>query len=352
MEIYVLNKEIDILGVITVYESILWNSKLHEPGTFKAAFIFSEKMNRLLNLGNIIYKTDEAEAAVITRKYLSLNKLGEETIVIQGYMVSRYLNRRIIWNKMIMSGTPEDLMRKMVYEQVINPSDPDRRIPFIELGEAKGYGGQMDKQVTYDNLQETLTDIAKTYEMGYFLRMDMKRKMFVFEVYKGEDRTITSADPCVFSRDYGNILAQEYSEDETNHRNVCLVGGSGEDEDRILTVSGAAAGIDRYEMFYNASGLSERNVTKTEYIRQLEQRGQEKLTAYHTVNAFESKINQYKAMEYALGDYVTCTDSKWNVTVDTQIKEIEKGFSKEENSVVVTFGDEAPTLIKLIKAKE
>ena len=57
-------------------------------------------------------------------------------------------------------------------------------------------------------------------------------------------------------------------------------------------------------------------------------------------------------MPFAMGDYVTCIDSRWNIMVNTQIKGIEKGFSREEKSFVVTFGDDAPTLIGLIKAKE
>ena len=76
------------------------------------------------------------------------------------------------------------------------------------------------------------------------------------------------------------------------------------------------------------------------------------MAAYYVAKAFESKINQQKAMTYALGDYVTCNDSEWGVTVNTQVKAIQKGLSKKEEAIVVTFGDDVPTLIDLIKAKE
>ena len=134
MEIYILNRDLQILGIFNSYEAIIWNPKLHEPGKLKASFIYSEKMNQILQRGNLVYKTDEDEPAVIRRKYLRLNRHGEETIEVQGFMASRYLNQRIIWNKMIISGTPEEVMRKMVYEQVINPADGSRRIEQIELG--------------------------------------------------------------------------------------------------------------------------------------------------------------------------------------------------------------------------
>ena len=102
MEMYVLDRDINILGIFSTYEAIIWNPKLHEPGVFKASFIFTNKMNDILQRGNLIYKTDEDEPAIITRKYLKLNKHGEQTIQVQGYMASRYLNQRIIWSKMVM----------------------------------------------------------------------------------------------------------------------------------------------------------------------------------------------------------------------------------------------------------
>lgn len=352
MEIYVLDRDINILGVFSTYDAIIWNPKLHEPGKFKASFIFSAEMNRILQRGNLIYKTDEEEStAIITKKDLQLNKYGEETIQVQGYMASRYLNQRIIWKKMILKGTPEQIMRQMVYEQAVNPSDPTRKMNRIQLGDLHGYAGETEKQVTYDNLQEALTALSKTSELGYRLNLNIEEKIFYFDIYQGVNRIVGTSEPCIFTRDFGNVYTQEYSEDDSNYKNICLVGGGGEDEERILTTVGDAEGFDRYEMFCNAAGMSDKDITADEYIQQLQQKGKEKLASYYVAKAFESKINKEKAMQFALGDYVTCTDAKWNVKVNTQIKEIQKGYSKTERSCVVTFGDSVPTLIDLIKRR-
>lgn len=353
MQIYILDKDINIIGVFSTYESIIWTEKLHEPGTFKATFIFTKEMNQKLQRGNLLYKTDEAQPGIIKRKFLKLNKSGEQTIVVQGYMASRYLNQRIIWEKMVLKGTPEQVMRRMVEEQVIDPKIPERKMPLIELGEFRGYElDQIEKQITYDNLQEALTELSKTSGLGYRLRLDYARKKFVFDIYQGMDRTLGTDKPCIFTRKYGNVFTQEYSEDESNYRNICLVGGPGEDDQRVRVAVGNAAGLERYELFYNASRHSGTDVTQSELISQLQQKGLEKLAAYKEAKAFESKINREKSMAFALGDYVTCVDKEWNVTVDTQIKEVKKGLSKMEESCVVTFGDNVPTLVDLIKAKE
>lgn len=244
-------------------------------------------------------------------------------------------------------------MRKMVDEQVINPEDPDRKMPLIELGDFHGFDlEQIEKQISYDNLQEALTSLSKTSELGYRLELDYARKKFVFDIYQGKDRTLGTEEPCIFSRKYGNVYTQEYSEDDSNYRNVCLIGGPGEDDNRIMTVVGSGTGLDRYEMFYNASGYSEKDVTNEELINQLKQKGLEKMASYYVAKAFENKINKERAMNFKLGDYVTCIDKEWNVGVNTQVKEIQKGLSKTEESYVVTFGDNVPTLIDMIRAKE
>lgn len=353
MEIYILDRDLNIVGVISTYDSILWTEKVHEPGNIKAVFVFTEKMNKLLQRGYLLYKTDELQPAVITRKTLKLNKYGQQTITIQGYMVTRYFRQRIIWKKMIMKGTPEQLMRQMVQEQVIAPEDETRKIPLIELGELQNFNmNEVEKQITYDNLQEALTDMSKTTELGYRLRLDYARKKLVFEVYKGTNRTQGTEHPCIFTRKFKNVFTQEYNEDEGNYKNVCLVGGPGEDTDRVLVTVGSGVGLDRYEMFYNASGYSEDGITAAVLQDQLRQKGLEKMSAYYIAKAFETKINKEKAMKFELGDYVTCKDTQWGITVDTQVKVIQKGYSKTEASYVITLGDDVPTLINLIKAKE
>ncbi len=351
MELYVLDRDINILGIFGSYEAVIWNVSIGEPGTFTASFNYTVKMNKILKTGNLIYKTDEIEPGVITRKYLKISKTGEQIIQIKGYMAGRYLNQRIIWDKMIMSGTYEDIMRKMVYDNAINPSIAQRKIPRLVLGDRKGYPGSIEKQITYDNLQEALTELSNVSELGWRLRLDLINKIFVFEIYQGKDRTQGSDEPCIFSRSYNNVIEQEYTEDISNYRNLCLVGGAGEGDTRILRTVGDYSGLDRYEMFYNAAGMSNDDISQEEYYNQLDQKGIEQLKKNYLVTAFESQANGKKAMKWNIGDYVTCYDAEWGLIVNTQIRKVTKTFSKEEKTLEITFGDSTPSLIQLIKSK-
>ncbi len=351
MELYIMDRNLDVIGAVSTYDSILWTNRFYGPGTFRATFTFSMEMNRWLQCGNYLYKDDEPQPGIITRRYIQLDKKGKQTIQVQGYMASRMLSRRIIWEKTTLRGTPEEAMRQLVSQQVINPAIEARKMQLVSLGELKGYPGTIRKQVTYDNLQETLQAIAKTSGLGYRLRLDIPGKKFLFEVLRGEDRTAGSSHPCIFSKDFQNVYTQDYSEDMSNYRNVCLIGGKGEDDERTLATVGDAAGMERYEMFYNAAML-DADDTDGEYIARLCQKGAEKLRCYDRARSFENKINWSRAMHHDLGDYVTCTDEQWGITMDAQITEIEKGYSRDGESYMVTLGTQVPTLVDLIKAKE
>lgn len=353
MDIYILDRNFNVLDAVSVYESIFWKSVLNEPGTFKAEFVYTDRLNRNLQRGNLLHKTDEEEPAIITRKYLKLNKEGEQFITVKGYMASRYTHQRIIWRTMVMKGTPEQIMYRMVREQMVEPEDENRRMPDIVLGEYHDYDDEeIEKQISYRNLQESLTEVSRGPELGYRMRLDLSIRKLVFEVYRGVDRRLGKEKPCIFSRAFQNIYTQEYQEDDSNYGNVCLVGGPGEGAERILEVAGQGEGLDRYEIFYNASGFARQEGEETVLRRQLIQRGNEKLAAFYIAKAFESKINKAKSMEFALGDFVTCMDQDWGIMEDTQIRSIQKGYSRTEQSFVVTFGDDVPTLIHLMKAKE
>lgn len=351
MEMYVLDKEINLVGILSGYEAIIWQDILEKPGKFEAEFLFTERINRMLQRKNILYKKDEMQAGVINYKHIKLDKQGRTRIRIKGNMASVYMKRRIVWEKMVLSGTSEEVMRELVTKQLINPTDSMRRMPGIRLGELCGVEDYIEKQVTYNNLQETLTDIAAAAGLGYKLRLDLQEKVFYFEVIKGADRTLGTTQPCIFSRDFHNIYTQEYYEDDSNFKNVCLVCGTGEDENRVTEVTGEASGLDRYEMSYSAAFMKDEGQTEEIYREQLRQKGNEKLKNYYLVESFTSKVRQDKAGKCSLGDFVTCSDRKWGIRIDTQIKMIEKHLSKDEQEVYFTFGNSQPMITDLIKAE-
>lgn len=147
-----------------------------------------------------------------------------------------------------------------------------------------------------------------------------------------------------------------------------MIGGVGEGAERKTTVIGEESGLDRYELFVDARDISdtryitnednepiEEVIPDNEYIELLKSRGNEKLTKYYKIKSFDSTINTnsnliYK-QDYDLGDVVTFFDKKWGITIDTRITEISEIYDIEGLTINITFGNDVPTLIELMKRK-
>ncbi len=196
----------------------------------------------------------------------------------------------------------------------------------------------------------------------------------MFDIYRGVDRAVNnrSIAPCIFSRDFENILEQSYFESINNYRNTTLIAGVGEGKDRKLTSIGNGLGLDRFELYVDARDLQDtRQIEKNdsegntvtedvpipieEYYNILLQRGKEKLEECKEVQTFDSKINilgnnKYK-IDFDLGDVVTLIDKKWGLRLDTRITEVEEVYEQQGLSINVVFGNTIPTIVDKIKQR-
>lgn len=350
MEIFTLDSGLELTGIVQNFNSLEWYRKLSEPGTFSASFLYTDA--EILQTGAFLYNTDETEPGIITRLSKEIDQKGNELITAKGYMASRILNQRIVASREILTGTPSEIMRTLVENNAINPSNSDRRIPNLHLGsDESSVTEQIEYQTEYVKLSKALTDIATAYELGYTLRLDIAEKRLYFDIWSGTDRTVTSESPCLFSPEFGSVFSQRYYQDDSNYANYVLC-GSGNDDDRIVQESGSGAGLNRYEIYATASGISKKDQTEAQIREQLKTAGAEKLAKYPKTKGFESKINIANAMEFHLGDYVTCENKRWGVREDMQVKAIRRNIKAGRNDTTVTFGDGVPTLTSLLKAKE
>ena len=172
MEIFMFNRSLELIGIVSNFSSLEWYRKLSEPGTFSISFLESDAGT--LQTGMILYNTDEPEPGIITKLTRESNGKGSEMVIAKGYTLSRWLNQRIVATRELLSGTPSSIMRTLVTNNAISPSNNDRKIPNLYLGNDDSVvTDTMQYQTEYTNLAKALTDIADSYELGYGLRFDM-----------------------------------------------------------------------------------------------------------------------------------------------------------------------------------
>ena len=360
MELYVFDKDLNLQGILEGFFSLRWIRRYSKCGEFELHCGLTPATLALLQRGSVIWKNDDEEAGIIEYRNISLNSQKEEVLVVRGKFTTSILGRRIIWGTEIINNTAEVAIRILISKHAINPSDPGRIIPLLELGDIKGFAQAISKQISYANLLEAVEGIALASELGFKTKLDATNKKLIFDVYEGLNRTVgqTENAPAIFSTEFENVLEQEYTDSLNNYRNVVLVGGVGEGAERKFVTIGTGAGLGRFEIFADRRDLSNEDengdpIQDADYLPMLEQAGFEVLAENTEIQTFDSKINLNSNLVYKtdfdLGDIVTCTSKKWGVTIDTRITEIEEAYEESGLSINVTFGNNVPTLIDKIK---
>jgi len=363
MELYIFDRNLNFQGILESFFSLQWVRRYSKCGEFELHCSLTPETIELLKRENIIWKKGNLEAGYIEYRNLKQDVEGKEVLVIKGKFLTGYLNRRIIWSIENLNTTAEMAIRQLINNHAINPANTDRKIDMLTLGGLKGYTNNIDKQVSYKNLLEEIENIANTNELGIRTLIDIQNKEMIFDIYEGLNRTAGQSvnAPVIFSKEFENILEQEYTDSLNNYRNVVLVAGEGEGSARELVTVGQGIGLDRFEMFVDARDLQstiyedggETNIPSEQYREMLKNRGMSKLSEYKEIQTFDSKINLRSNLTYKhdfdLGDIVTCTSKKWGITIDTRITEVEEVYEESGKQINVVFGNNIPTLIDVIK---
>jgi len=366
VELYVYDKALTLKGVIDEISSFIWIRRYWSVGEFKLLVPFTEDNRKHLVKGNLIMKQGDNEAAEIIYTNIKKNAIGKEEIEVQGKFLTNWLNSRILVKQIITSATSQSILDRIVTENLIAPTDSARVIPLLELLQNPtelGSGVISYTSEPFISCQLAVEAVAKASKLGFVIQTDIRSKKHIFKVYKGRDLTAEQAQyrSCIFSQEYDNIYEQEYENSTENLRSACYVGGEEkEGVARQIVAIGTASGLDRKEIFINASditktykdGDTEVTLTLEEYIQRLMARGERDLEQYTETLNFSSKINAHGNLEYKknfdIGDRVTCINKRWGIKINVRITEVAETYQQNSNNVDVTFGESLPTLFEKI----
>ena len=166
MDIKVFNRELELIGIIDNFTSLIQTRKYFKSGEFQLEAPFTNDNINLLKRENIIFKNNDTEAGFIETINITLNENNEEIIKVNGKFITSYLDRRIVWGNDILRTTAELGMRSLIDENAINVSS-GRVIPNLMLGELKEYKDKLEKSISYKNLLEAIEEIAESKELGF-----------------------------------------------------------------------------------------------------------------------------------------------------------------------------------------
>lgn len=343
MDLMILDDTLTPIDIVDNATSVIWNKRYFEAGDFEIYISSNEKTAESLKKRYFVMRQDDDMICMITHVEYKDDPENGNFKIVSGQSVEALLKRRIVWQQTSSksSETVEQFIRRLIDENAINPTDTKRKIPFLELGELKGFAEKLDKQLTGDNLLDAIVELCKAYEYGF--KITLENKKLKFELYKGIDRSYNQSTlPFVtFSDAYDNLIDSQYIYDENDAKNVALVAGEGEGLDRRTASVGEASGIDRQEIFVDARDISSNNgeVTESDYIAQLQEKGKENIVSYEETfeSTVESQTNYIYKKDWNLGDIVNHENTSWNLFVTPRIVEVLECEDETGHSVIPTF---------------
>lgn len=353
--IRILSSNLELLGEIDDYESLVFTRSYHDIGEFQIVINKNKHNVDKLQKNNIIIVGDDTKkAGIIKYRQIKENDKGIETLTIKGYEIKHIVTQRIVIppeglvNDQI-NGDAESVMKHYVNDHIVNPVDSNRIIDIVQNDINLNRGAIIEWKSRFKNLATELIDISSITKVGWYMYIDFNNRKLLFDVFEGKDLTTNQSinPPAIFSRGFDNINNQNYIDSDFKHKNVVYVGGKGEGIDREVVTVGEVIGIERIETFTD----SRDNETITDLIVQ----GERALNDLGTQQTLEAEILTYSNLEYEkdydLGDIVTIKYDSEEITLHTRIIEIEETHEPNGLKVAVVFGNKIPTLTDKIKSE-
>lgn len=357
----------DSIGEVNQYESLIWPDKFNGFGTFELWAPITDENSQYFKKGNILWCGGD-NAAVVEIVKSEIDENGTKTYNVKGRTLEMLLTTRIIWGTYnAVNKDASTAMYEIVNQNCVNPSNANRKIPYLKLAEDLKFGGKITYQKTGGEVYDSLSTIASTYDLGFSVLFKPKTKELIFEVVEGVDRTVEQStnDPVEFSTELEDLLSSSYYTNDQDVKNVAFVQGEGSGSSRKSVISGEAdsKGFGRRELYVDARDLQstsvdengeEQSLSPAEYTQVLTQRGDDKLSECKTTETFEAQIRvfgdvQYEfGVDYKKGDKVTVRDNHLNVVVSARITEVQEEFD-DEYALVLTFGYSYPTIMQKVK---
>lgn len=339
----IMNTSFVRIGEVDDYISFIWTTRYYEAGDFELCVVATSETIGLMQKWNYIVRDDDENIGIIERLSISHEDDVGNVLTVSGRFLSSILGRRIIAQQTTVSGKISACINTLINQNIINPSISARQISNFILG-SYDISQTMQAQYTGDNLLETITDICKTYGLGFKVTLNADHQ-FVFQLYQGVDHTYDqNTNPyVVFSDEYDNLLSSEYEESCEELTTAVLVAGEGEGTSRKTQwITNGATGLDRCELYKDQRDLQSNDgeISDAEYDKLLQEKGKELLTTYTAAFSGEVYMDNvnYKT-DLNVGDLVVIENKKWGIYMNTRLVEVIESVSElGEYSTIPTFG--------------
>ena len=349
MDIYVYNQNLQIVGIIDTFISVIWTPRYYKIGDFELSVSADSKMIGYIQRGYFLARDKDIGAdgsinnvMIIQNIDIKSDPENGDILTVSGKGLAALLEQRVIARQTTLTGDLRDIINLVVAENIAFPTMPLRRVSNFKIKHTAVFGITDTLQVTGDNLAEWISATCEKYGLGFVVFI--QNGNFVFEVYAGVNRSTnqTAVPQIVFSETFENLLNTDYQYTTENFKNVAVVAGEGEGAGKIVQNVGTSAGLNRFEVYVDASDVStnEGNISESDYENLLTSKGLEALTEYINNELFDGETDttaQYQyGVDFGMGDIVEIV-TPYGISAAVRIVEVIDSADDSGQSVIPTF---------------
>lgn len=352
MEIIVLDTSLKTVAVLDMFQSLIWTERYSAYGDFEIYTHVDQSVLEYLKQDYYMWLKESDQTMIIESIRIESDAENGNHLTVSGRSLESILDRRIIWKQTIISGNLQNGIKRLLDENIINPSDSSRRVSnmvFEYSSDPAITSLKTEAQFTGDNLYEVVKKLCDTYCIGFQLTLSDSNQ-FVFKLYAGADRSYDQfQNPyVVFSPNFENIVNSNYLESKRSLKTVTLVAGEGEGAARktvtVSAASGSGNGLNRREMYTDARDIASEVdgtvLSDSEYSAQLSHRGNESLSENTAVKSFEGQVETTRMFKYKedffKGDIVQIVN-EYGIESKSRVVEIVRSQSTDGSELYPTF---------------
>lgn len=351
MEFLVLNTKFETIAILDVFESFIWTDRYSKCGDFEIYTSSDLEIIETLKEDFYIWTEDSEHVMIIENRKIITDVEEGNKFLVSGRSLESLLDRRIVWNQILLDGYFQTQIKRLLTENVINPSDSNRKISnfiFEETDDPYILSLKAQVQYTGDNLYEAVCELCESASIGFKITLN-DNNQFVFKLYSGADRSYDQeANPyVVFSPSFENIIDSNYYESKAGYKNVGLVAGEGEGSARRTVVVGKSTSkeLSRRELYVDARDISSTtsdggSISTSAYDDLLRQRGDKRLTENRIVQLFDGQVESTQMYRYGehyfMGDIVQL-ENEYGMESKVRVTEFIRSVDKNGIDSYPTF---------------
>ena len=333
MDFYVLNRSFETIGIIDNYTSVIWTLRYNDVGDFEIYVKSTPEIIEMCKVANFVVRGSDNTVMIIRSVKQSDSSENGNYITITGVSIESVLSQRVVWQGISVSGRIEEAIYLLLKYNLIPTSENQsyRHLDGFSLAPLKHLTDEIEMtNFTGENLLDVVKNLCDMIDYGF--RITFSNGSFMFEIYRGVDRSRNQTENPYVIFDAESMSEMSYTHTIENYKNAALIGGDGEFINRKYAEFGGAFGLDRYEIFVDASDVSQNDL--------LISAGKAALQEYKKINTLDAEItNTYTyGVDYQLGDIVQL-ENRSGISATARVIEIIQSIDDSGIYVIPTFSE-------------